>query len=295
MRIVYHLGAHCTDDERLLRCLLKNRGQLAAQGIVVPGPTRYRNLIRDTAIALKGQAASADTQALVLEQIMEEDAADRLILSWENFLAFAPWALDGGLYPSAGDRSRAFTQVFPQIEAEFHLAIRNPAGFLPALYAKQMAMKGGTPKYDQFVKGVDIFSLRWSDVINRIRGQNPDVPLTIWCDEDTPLIWPEVLQAVAGFRPGTVMEDEADLLTAIMPPEGLKRMQAYIDSHPITSIDMRRRIVSAFLDKFALKDKINLEVEMPGWTDATVQTLSQIYEADVARIAAIPGVTFIAP
>ena len=34
MRIVYHLGAHCTDEERLVRCLLKNRGLLAGQGIV---------------------------------------------------------------------------------------------------------------------------------------------------------------------------------------------------------------------------------------------------------------------
>ena len=47
MEIVYHLGAHCTDEERLLRCLLKNRGALSAQGIVVPGPARYRNLLRD--------------------------------------------------------------------------------------------------------------------------------------------------------------------------------------------------------------------------------------------------------
>ncbi len=60
MRIVYHLGAHCTDDERLVRCLLKNRGTLAEQGIVVPGPTRYRNLLRDTAATLKG--ADRDTR-----------------------------------------------------------------------------------------------------------------------------------------------------------------------------------------------------------------------------------------
>ena len=295
MRIVYHLGAHCTDDERLLRCLLKNRGTLAPQGIIVPGPTRYRNLMRDTAIALKGQAASPDTQALLLEQIMEEDHADRLILSWENFLSFATWALDGGLYPSAGDRTRAFTQVFPQIKAEFHLAIRNPASFLPAVFAKQKAMKGGTQKYETFVKGIDIFALRWSDVVSNIRAQNPDVPLTIWCDEDTPLIWPEVLQAVAGFAAGTVIEDEGELLAAIMPPEGIKRMQAYIETHPITSVEMRRRIVSAFLDKFALKDKISVEVEMPGWTESTVTTLTRSYEADVARIAAMPGVRFIAP
>ena len=52
-----------------------------ASGIVVPRPTRYRNLMRDTALALKGQVASLDTQALGLEQIMQEDLADRLILS----------------------------------------------------------------------------------------------------------------------------------------------------------------------------------------------------------------------
>jgi hypothetical protein len=295
MRIVYHLGAHCTDDERLLRCLLKNRGTLAAQGIVVPGPTRYRHLMRDTAIALKGQAASLDTQALVLEQIMEEDRAERLILSWDNFLSFLPWVIDGGLYPAAGDRTRAFSQVFPQIEAEFHLAIRNPASFLPAVYAKQKTMKGGKPKFEDFIKGIDLFALRWSEVIGKIRAQNPDATLTVWCDEDTPLIWPEVLQAVAGFAPDTVLEDENDLLATLMPPEGMKRMQAYIDSHPITSVEMRRRVVSAFLDKFALPEKINVEVEIPGWTEATVETLTQLYLSDVARIAALPGVRLIAP
>lgn len=295
MRIVYHLGAHCTDDERLLRCLLKNRGLLATGGIIVPGPAHYRNLMRDTAIALNGKAASADTQTLVLDQIMQDDRAERLILSWENFLSLAPWVVDGGLYPVAGDRTRAFAQIFPQIQAEFHLAIRNPAGFLPAVYARQHKMKGGKATYEDFIRGVDLFGLRWSDVVRSILTQNPGVPLTVWCDEDTPLIWPEVLQAVAGHSPGTMLEDEDELLTQIMPPEGLKRMQAYIDTHPVTSVEMRRRIVSAFLDKFALPDKISSEVEIPGWTEETVETLTYQYEQDVARIAAMPGVRFIAP
>jgi hypothetical protein len=73
MRIVYHLGAHCTDEDRLVRCLLKNRAVLADQGIIVPSPTRYRKLMRDTAVQLRGATASIETQALVLEQIMDED------------------------------------------------------------------------------------------------------------------------------------------------------------------------------------------------------------------------------
>ena len=288
MRIVYHLGAHCTDDERLVRCLLKNREVLGAQGIVVPGPARYRTLLRDTAITLKGQAATRDTQALVLDQIMDEDRADRLILSWENFLSFPQWVLKGQLYPAAAERVRAFTQIFPEIEAEFHLAIRNPATFLPELFAKQR-----DKTYDQFMSGVDPRDLYWSDVISDVLEQNPDVPFTVWCDEDTPLIWPEVLRAVSGHAEGTVLEDSDELLSLIMSAEGMARMKSYIASHPPQTPAQRRRIVSAFLDKFALPDRIEMELDLPGWTEQTITDLTAAYAEDITRIRMMPGVTFL--
>ena len=53
MRIVYHLGAHFTDEERLLKCLLKNRGILSQNAVAVPGPKSYRVLLRDTIMSLK--------------------------------------------------------------------------------------------------------------------------------------------------------------------------------------------------------------------------------------------------
>jgi len=295
MKIVYHLGAHATDEERLLRCLLKNRGILGQQGIVVPGPTRYRNLLRDTAIALKGKPATAETEALVLEQIIEEDKADRLVLSWDNFLAFLPWAVDGTLYPAAGARMQAFSQVFPNCAAEFHLAIRNPASFLPEVFGRQRTMKGGKATYADFTKGIDIFDLRWSDVILRLQEANPGAALTVWCDEDTPLIWPEVVQAVSGHAPGSVLEDVDALLAEIMSPEGLTRMTAYLDSHPVTTIAGRRKIVSAFLEKFAIPAKVEQDVEIEGWEAATVDALTATYAEDVALIATLPGVTLLRP
>lgn len=288
MRIVYHLGAHCTDEERLVRCLLKNRGPLAEQGIVVPAPTRYRKLLRDTAVQLKGASASIETQALVLEQIMDEDVANRLILSWDSFLSFPQWVLRGTMYAFAGERIRAFTQIFPQIEAEFHLAIRNPATFLPALYDKQ---KGKS--HAEFLESTDPMQLRWSDVIRQITAQNPGVPLVIWADEDTPLIWPEVLQAVSGHADGTGLEDTDELLAGIMSPDGLVRMRNYIATHPPQSIAQRRRIVSAFLDKFALPDRVDMEFEFPGWTEQTVDQMTAAYHEDIARIRAMPDITFL--
>ena len=289
MRIVYHLGAHCTDDERLIRCLWKNRDSLSEQGIVVPAPTRYRSLLRDTAVTLKGRAASRDTQAMVLDQIMEEDRAERLILSWDNFLSYPQWVIRGRtLYPAAAERIRAFTQIFPEIEAEFHLAIRNPASFLPALFG-QLKVK----TFAEFLGGADPRELSWLKLVEEVRTLNPQANLTIWCDEDTPLIWPEVLQAVSGHAPGTVLEGSDDLLGEIMSPEGMERMRAYLAGNPPASVMHRRRIVSAFLDKFALTDRIDMELDLPDWDEDLVDEITEGYRADIARLRGLSGVTFI--
>ena len=290
MRIVYHLGAHCTDEERLLRCLLKNRASLAVEGIHVPGPTRYRNLLRDTAVALKGKSASPETQAMILEQITEQSQADRLILSWDNFLSYPQWAMRGALYPNAAERIRAFTRIFPDIEAEFHLAIRNPATFLPDLFKRQTGKS-----HEEFMEGVDPSNLRWSTMIAQVRALNPQVPLTIWCDEDTPLIWPDVLQSVSGHSADLVLEDADVLLASVMTPEGMVRLTTYLAENPPISPDIRKGIVAAFLDKYADPTKLEIDLEMPGWTDALVAEMTEIYEADMAQIAQLPGLTFITP
>ncbi len=291
MRIVYHLGAHCTDDERLIRCLWKNRVQLGEQGIVVPAPTRYRALLRDTAVTLKGRAASRDTQAVVLEQIMEEERAERLILSWDNFLSYPQWVIrNRRLYPAAAERIRAFTQIFPEIEAEFHMAIRNPASFLPTLFQRQRGKS-----FDDFMTGADPRDLSWLKLVEEVRTLNPDANLTIWCDEDTPLIWPEILAAISGHAPGTTLIDNEELLADIMSPEGLERMRAYITANPPATVLHRRRSVSAFLDKFALSDQVDMELDMPDWDEDMVDDLTEGYHRDVDRIKTLSGVTFISP
>lgn len=292
MQIAYHLGAHCTDEDRLVRCLLKNRGALAAEGIAVPSPTRYRRLLRDTAVQLKGQPASAETRAMVLEQILDDeegsDNPSRMVLSWENFLAFPQWALRGRLYALAGERLRAFTRIFPGHGAEFHLAIRNPATFLPGLYEKQRGRSR-----EEFLEGTDPLRLRWSDVVRQILACNPGVPLTVWCDEDTPLIWPEVLRAVAGHSAALTLSDTDELLAGLMDPEGMQRLSLYLAEHPPESPAQRQRIVAAFLDRHALAGQLEMQIDMPGWTGETLAALGEAYAADVADLRGIAGVRVI--
>jgi len=288
MRIIYHLGAHCTDEDRLVRCLLKNRAALAEEGIIVPSPMRYRQLLRDTAAQLGGRPASQETQAMLLDQILDSPQADRLILSWESFMSFPAWALRNGLYAFAGERLRAFTTIFPDYAAEFHLALRSPATFLPTLRAKVLAKRG-----EDILPGTDPFALRWSAVVRNILHHNPGVPLTVWCDEETPLIWPEVLQAVAGHAPQTELADRDAVLAMVMSEIGMGRMRAYCAEHPPVSVAQRRRIATAFLEKFARSDQVQQEIDLPGWTEATVTALTDAYLTDVERIRQMPGVRLI--
>jgi len=290
MRIVYHLGAHCTDEDRLVRCLLKNRAVLAEAGIAMPSPTRYRKLLRDTATQLRGAAASQDTQAMILDQIIDDGPVDRLILSWTSFLSFPAYAVGEMLYANGGQRLRGFTRIFPDFQAEFHLGLRNPATFLPDL--RQRAQAKG---HEDILRNVDPLALRWSDTIRQIKAEHPGVPLTVWCDEDTPLIWPEVLQAVAGHDPDLVLEESDELLAQLLTEAGLARFQAYCAEHPPQSVPQRRRIVTAFLEKFGRPDQLSAEISAPGWTETLVERMTQSYLADVGHIAGIPGVTLIEP
>jgi hypothetical protein len=211
-----------------------------------------------------------------------------MILSWDGFLSHTRWVVRGTLYPYAGRRVAAFTRLFPDCEAEFHLAIRNLATFLPAL--QKVVNSTGQ---DDILAGADPLDLRWSDVVSRIQDRNPGIPLTVWCDEETPLIWPEVLQAVSGHGPGLDLTDTDELLALIMNEIGLARLKTYMAEHPPQGQQQRRRVMTAFLEKFARPDTVNYEIDKPGWTDDLVGQLTDNYTADVNRIMAMPGVTFL--
>lgn len=290
MRIVYHLGVHCTDEDRLVRCLLKNRATLADQGISVPSPTRYRNLLRATATQLRGRRASDDTATMILDQITDDPQAERMILSWNSFMSFPAYAVSDMLYGQGGERMQGFTQIFPDHEAEFHMAIRNPASFLPDLRLRAQG-KG----HEDILRGVDPTGLRWSDTIRAIKAAVPGVPLTVWCDEDTPLIWTEVLQAISGHAVETLLEDDEELLSDLITEAGFIRYQTYCREHPPQSVSQRRRIVTAFLEKFGRPEKLVANAGVPGWSEELVEDLTRSYLRDLDRIARTPGVRIIAP
>ena len=289
MDIVFHIGANCTDGEKLIRSLTLNTESLAAQGIAVPNPTRYRRLLRETMEGLGGQPPAPGTRESLLGSILDDPNSTRLVLSNPTFICLPNRVFEGGgFYRVAALKLLALRSLFPQDQIQLHMGIRNPATFVPALWEQAKRTR-----FAAFMGGIDPTAILWSDVVALIKQTLPDVSLTVWCNEDTPLIWPEIVAAVTGHDPATELEGLLDLAAEIMSPDGVKWMQTYLQNHRPQSVQQRRRIISAFLAKFSLPEKTEVELEMPGWTQELIEDITDTYEQDIAVVQTLPGVTFI--
>ena len=291
MQLVLHTGVHFTEDERLLKCLLRNQDDLAPLGIKVPGPSTYRNLFRDTLNAMHKTEPSEVARDVLLDAVLDDSPAERVILSDANFFRSPATALQQGmLYSAAPVRMMRMAQLFPEDEIRIFMAIRNPASLVPVLFEK-----AADKTAESFWGDRGPEDLRWSETISLLREAAPEIPLTIWCNEDAPLIWAQVIREMAGLAPDTKIKGGFDLLHTIMSAGGMQRFRGYLDTHPDMSEAQKRRVITAFLDKFALEEEIEEEIDMPGWTEELVERMTAIYDADVEVIRAIPGVTVISP
>jgi hypothetical protein len=291
MQLVLHTGVHFTEDERLLKCLLRNQDDFASRGIKVPGPSTYRNLFRDTLNAMHKTAPSEVARDVLLDAILDDGSAERVILSDANFFRSPATALQQGmLYSAAPVRMMRMAQLFPDDDISIFMAIRNPASLVPVLFEK-----AADQSPDAFWGDRDPEDLRWSETIRLLRETAPEIPVTVWCNEDAPLIWAQVIRDLAGLTQDTKIKGGFDLLHSIMSAEGMQRFRGYLDMHPDMSEAQKRRVITAFLDKFALEEEIEEEIDMPGWTEELVEEMTAIYDADVEVIRAIPGVTLITP
>lgn len=291
MQLVFHTGAHFTEEERLMKCLLRNKERFRERGVSVPGPGKYRKLLRETMGPMVQSAVAADAREVLLDAILDDENADRVLLSNAHFFGAPRAAVRKGLlYPNAAQRMAHLVEIFGNDDLELFMAVRNPATFLPICFKK-------SPREDMpdFMGGVDPRAVRWSDTFRLIREAAPEVPITVWCNEDAPLLWSQIIREIGGLEHGEMVIGGFDLFGDIMSKEGMARFVAYLKSKSTMTEIQIRRVMVAFLEKFAIEEKVEEEIDMPGWTEELVHELTEIYDEDVFAIERIPGVQLISP
>lgn len=291
MQIAYHIGTNCTDQDRLLKSVLKNADSLSKLGVKVPGPGKYRRLIRETIQRLDGKLPTADAREILIDAILDDDQCNRLVMSHAQFICVHGRIFENGVFfDQAEFKLGGLRDLFPDDDIEIFLGLRNPATFIPATFDETK-----NTSFDAFIQGIDPMEVRWSDLIARIHAILPNARLTVWCNEDTPLIWAQLIRELTGVDALTRITGGFDLLSAIMSAEGMKKFVAYLKANPPQTEQQKRRIIAAFLERYAIEEEVEDEIDLPGWTDETVEQMSARYEEDLERIEHMQGVNFIAP
>ena len=291
MQVVFHLGAPCTDGDQLILSLLKNRLRLAQAGIAVPPPGRYRAVVRDTARALKGRAAGEEVQEALLDAILDDASVDRLILSDPRFICINRLVVQGAqIWPMIERTTTQLRALFPESPAEFFIGMRDPATLIPALFKASRFSD-----FNEFTENMQPHAVAWSEMLRRLSTAHPDARITVWCNEDTPLLWGQIMREIAGVGPDADLDGIDDLVQGIMEEQGFTRMKRWLDDNPPETETQRRRVLAAFLERYALDTEIEETLNLPGWSEALMSEMSESYDADLDVIRRIPGVTLLTP
>lgn len=291
MQVALHFGAPYTDENRIQLCLGKNRERLAEVGTVIPRPSSYRKSLRPVLHRFREGTGDDTLREQFISDVAGDTIPDRVVFSIDTFLGVPRMSVrEDKFYPGYPNRLDSFLQLFDGAEVELYFATCNPATFLQSLIK---AHPGELP--DNLISFSDPMQLRWSQFLSRIREIYPQLPMTVWCNEDSPLIWQEIIREIAGVDPTFELDGAFDFLKEIMIKQGFKRFKQFLAQRPGMTAVQQKRVIAAFLEKFAREDILEEDIDFPGWTEMHVDTLTELYDEDIYEIEKIPDVKFLSP
>lgn len=291
MQVALHFGAPYTDENRLQMCLGQNRELLAQHGVLIPRPAQFRKQLRPLLGEVMNVSDTTSLRTDFVNSMIRDTAPERLVLSIDTFLGFPRNSIkQNAFFPGLFNRLVSFLRLFEEDEVTLFYAIRNPATFIQSLYN---AHNGDD--LNALLGQSDPLMLYWSEFFERIIEECPGTAIAAWCNEDTPLIWDDIVRKVAAVSDEVDLAGTYDLLGDILTKEGFERLTSYMKERPSLSAEQKQQVIIAFVEKFADEDALEEELEVPGWTEALVDQITDQYDEDVARIEAMSQVSFILP
>lgn len=281
------IGTRFDGGVPLIWSIMRDEG-LHARGVVVPRPKRYRNLLAARVAAFDGTPASRDNlNALFGLDQHNPDSDLHFVLRITDLMQpprhFCP---AGDWFYEIGPRAAHYRSVLAPAPVTFAISVCNPAVMLSRAWAS-----GEYPGIDVIVP--DPFELRWATVLREVRQSCPEAPIIAWAAEEAPMIWGQVLKAVARTESDFSEAAQMHAANAVMNEEGKMRLSDYLNSHADMPADLRARVISIFLKRFVKEGEGKADIAIPGWSDAMQARMDQHYAEDLAEVAQIEGVDLI--
>jgi len=288
MQIAFHIGANCTETDRLLKSILRDAAPLMQQGTAIPGPGKYRALLRETIQKLAGAHPPEDARDILIDAIVEEEHIKRIVLSNDNFITIPKRIFDQDVfYPQAEAKVRGLSRLFPDDDLRLALSIRNPVSFLQEAYTLSQV-----PSLRDYMGVLHPRDIHWSDVIKRMQRSAPDVPITVWCCEDLPLIWEDVIRIQSGLDQDKPASGRHDMVSRILTDAGVAALATL---PPISDKLSRHEALADVIEAHGRPEAMTEEIDLPELAPDMIAEISESYELDLAVIDHMPNVSLILP
>lgn len=291
MELIFHTGVPFTDGGRLMKCLLRNKDAFSQRGVSVPGPSTYRDLLAQTLEAFGDSPLPEDAGTILLDSILDDEKAQRVIMSTPRLFGMPNAVVgDGFLLPQAARGAALLQRLFEQEDVHVYMGLCNPARFMSIAFEQSRA-----PSFSDLVSGIAPQEYSWLDTIDVIREVAPDVKLTLWCHEDTPLLWGEIVRTLAGLESRAKISGGFDMLASVISREGMQSYRAYLKQNPTMTDEHLRQVTGAFLAKYALPEETEDEITIPGWSDSLTAEITEIYDQDIEELSQMEDVRLLLP
>ena len=295
MKLHLHIGAHFAELNDVRASAMANHIAVDQTNVYLPRARHVRLNVRKALESLGGLPPVEEEQKKLFDFIVPrniQDGFEQACFIEESWIGGMSDLFSGNrLYETAPERLQSILELFSDHELSLSLAIRNPAVMM---HLARDINKTRQPVED-FAARVPIADISWFNTIQSLREVAPDLPLTVWCQEDQLLLWPQIfrvlgLEAHDYSARGTMVPFEKALLA-----EGLPRFQAYLKKHPPKNDTQFERILMVFLEKYANEEIFDAVVDIPGWGSEEIEDVSALYDADITALADLEGVTVLLP
>lgn len=291
MQVVLHAGAAFTDDGRVLASLQANLAARPDHSAFLFGPRRYRQILKPALDRL-------DTDPQPPGEVLKNGppipyglTEGRLILSAPDLIGEASTAImDGQFYPLAGKRLAYINEVFNDDQLQVCIGLLHPGYFISKILTPLTVEQRWA-----VVNSTDLSCLSWLGMVEDIRDLVPDAQLTLWCNEDTPFIWGDVLRTLIGMPKAEPLQDEYDLLESLLTEDGKSALSNLLETDEEQEVRVTPEDLASVLERYADPEKIEEDLELPGWTDEIFSAFSELYEQDIAKIQSMTDVQFLSP
>lgn len=291
MALTIHLGAHKTASTHLQQTLQALAPAMLAAGIHYSGPQQWRGgLARLGPVLGAGVAAGRQRGRLRWRLDRIADSWPETVISEENILGnLRREGLMGPgnqIYPDAVPRLRRLLGMMRHRPATICLAVREPSAFLTSAFSMQL--QGGVERdFDAYLAGFDPAALSWENLARRLLGVRGVARLVVWRYEDYAALRPRIL---GQFLPQALVARARDPGAAVvgLSQPAWQHLLAQGLQRPGPEIARLAQEAKALFPRGPSNPPLVLV------DPATVARSRAAYKADLARLAALPGVALLA-